>query len=226
MSKKKHEHGAEAEAAAGAPDRQPDGLTEEVAAADTAAAADGAGRDPATGAGAAGDEVAEDPAEDAATDPALALEVENAELREELAQQRDRLLRAAAELENLRKRTRREVQEAHRFARAEVLRPLLEVLDNFDRALGHAADNGDAGVDDAFHQGVAMIAQSFRQVLRDQGVEPIAAVGEDFDPARHEAVGQQPAPEGTESGTVIAVVQEGYTLGDLVLRASRVIVAQ
>ena len=252
MSEKKRENAA---GAAGAEDRdlreetsaagegadQREPLVEGAEAVDAAAAGAADPDTLATGAAAAPGEAADDgpgdAAEDAATDPVLVLEEEVAQLREDLAAERDRLLRTVAEMDNLRKRSRREVQEAHRFARAEALRPMLEVLDNFDRALAHADQNGGtdgeaadaaaAGTDAAaFRQGVGMIAQSFRQALRDQGVEPIAAVGEEFDPARHEAVGQQPAPEGTESGTVIAVVQEGYSLGDLVLRASRVIVAQ
>ena len=149
-------------------------------------------------------------------------EDEVALLQSELADNHDRLLRTMAEMDNLRKRTRREVLDSRRFAQADLLRPLLEILDNFDRALDHASD--DTG--EAFHQGVAMIAQNFRQTLLDHGVQPIEAEGCDFDPARHEAVGQQPAPEGTEPGTILNEVQPGYTLGDFVLRASRVIVAQ
>lgn len=156
-------------------------------------------------------------------DPVAALESEVATLKTELADNRDRLLRTVAEMDNLRKRTRREVLDSRRFAQADLLRPLLEVLDNFDRALAHASDAGDT---ESFEAGVAMIAQSFRQTLLDRGVRPIEAEGQQFDPVLHEAVGQQPAPEGTESGTILAVVQEGYMLEDFVLRASRVIVAQ
>jgi len=163
------------------------------------------------------DETPEDetPAEDA-------LEDEAASLRSELADSHDRLLRTVAEMDNLRKRTRLEVLDSRRFAQADLLRPLLEILDNFDRALDHASDD----TNEAFHQGVAMIAQNFRQTLLDHGVQLIEAEGCAFDPARHEAVGQQPAPEGTEPGTILTEVQPGYTLGDFVLRASRVIVAQ
>jgi len=166
------------------------------------------------------------------TDIAEATEVETGEpqderdteietLRAELAEQQDRLLRTVAEMDNLRKRTRREVVDSRRFAQADLLRPMLEILDNFDRALAAEATDSDA-----FRTGVEMIAQSFRQALQERGVEPIVAAGAVFDPAVHEAVGQQPASEDTESGTVLAVVQEGYTLGELVLRPSRVIVAQ
>jgi len=145
-----------------------------------------------------------------------------ASLQAELADSHDRLLRTVAEMDNLRKRTRREVLDSRRFAQADLLRPLLEILDNFDRALSHATDD----TSESFRQGVAMIAQNFRQTLLDQGVQPIETEGCAFDPAKHEAVGQQPAPEDTEPGTILTEVQPGYTLGDFVLRASRVIVAQ
>jgi molecular chaperone GrpE len=178
----------------------------------------------------------EAPGDAAADDPAAVLQRENDELKVELEAQRDRVLRLAAEMDNLRKRTRREVLDSRRFAQADVLRPLLEILDNFDRALNHAAETVgegegedadiDQGARDAFAQGVTLIAQSFRQMLRDQGVQPIEAEGKPFDPSLHEAVGRQPAPEGVETDTVLAEVQAGYTLDDFVLRPSRVIVAQ
>ncbi|MBD3220578.1 nucleotide exchange factor GrpE [bacterium] len=149
-----------------------------------------------------------------------------ARLEAELTEERDRRLRLMAEMENLRKRTRREVTESRRFAQAELLRPLLEILDNFDRALAHAPGEDEEATAETFQQGVEMIAQSFRQALIDRGVRPIEAAGREFDPSLHEAVGQAPASDETPSGTVVSVVQEGYTLDDLVLRASRVIVAQ
>jgi molecular chaperone GrpE len=161
------------------------------------------------------------------------------ELRDRLAAERDRLLRTAAELDNVRKRGRREVADARRFAQADILRPLLDVLDNFERALQHAPAgssekgpaeqrrrNAEDPAPDTFGEGISLIAQNFRQVLRDCGVSRIEAVGSPFDPALHEAVGQAPADQDTPSGTVLSEVQAGYLFGDLVLRASRVIVAQ
>jgi len=163
------------------------------------------------------------PEVDEAQDESAELVNDVERLEQELDEHRDRLLRTVAEMDNLRKRTRREVADSRRFAQADLLRPLLEVLDNFDRALDHAPDQGDG---QQFRQGVELIAQSFRQVLIDRGVRPIEAEGCEFDPARHEAVGQAPASDEAPAGTVVAVVQPGYTLDDMVLRASRVIVAQ
>ncbi len=156
------------------------------------------------------------------------LQAEVLRLETEVAVQRDRQLRTMAEMDNLRKRTRREVADSRRFAQAELLRPLLEVLDNFDRALHHAPEVDDESEERqaSFREGVSMIAKNLHQVLQDRGVKPINAAGCHFDPAQHEAVGQQPADDENESGSIMAVVQEGYTLGDLVLRPSRVIVAQ
>lgn len=136
---------------------------------------------------------------------------------------RDKWMRALAELDNLRKRGRREVEDARRFAQADVLRPLLEVADNFERAL-QAMDGSEEATAATVRQGVELIHQSFRTALKDRGVAVIEAAGQDFDPALHEAVAQVPSPDhGT--GTVIDVVQQGYRLGDLVLRPARVVIA-
>lgn len=151
-------------------------------------------------------------------------------LRLERDELHDRWLRLLAEMDNLRKRTRREVTDARRFAAADLLRAILEIQDNVERAL-HATDQvtGDqetpASVA-ALRQGVELIAQSFRQVLQDRGVEEIPAAGQPFDPALHEAVGQAPGGEDAETGTVLHVVQKGYMIDGLVLRPSRVILVQ
>jgi molecular chaperone GrpE len=151
------------------------------------------------------------------------LEVVTAE-RDEL---KDRWLRAVAELDNVRKRSRREVVEARRFAQADVLRSLLDVADNFERALASMAGEGEGDGDEAaagLREGVALIHQRFQAVLRDRDVTIIEALETEFDPNCHEAVGQAPR-EGTEHGTVIEVVQQGYRFGDMVLRPARVIIA-
>jgi molecular chaperone GrpE len=153
-----------------------------------------------------------------------------AETRRERDELQDRWLRAMAELDNLRRRTVRDIDEARRLALIEVFRRLLEVQDDFERALASipasSADDpsrapGDRLAD--FHHGVELIQQRLLGVLRDFGVAPIAALGEPFDPRLHEAVGHRDE-EGTESGTVVDVLQTGYTLGDVVLRPSRVFV--
>lgn len=144
-------------------------------------------------------------------------------LRRERDEAQDKWLRAMAEMDNLRKRTRREVVDARRFAQADALRGFLDVLDNLERALQSTAAAVDTGGPDPFRDGVELIRQKFRSVLQDQGVTPIEALGLHLDPLVHEAVGQLPR-EGSEPGTIIEVAQAGYRLGELVLRPARVII--
>jgi molecular chaperone GrpE len=149
-------------------------------------------------------------------------------LEEVLRAERDafegKWLRVVAELDNVRKRSRREVTETRRFTQAEILRSLLEVQDNFERALQSVGDNSDTGEPGGFREGVELIFQKFRGVLKDKGVEPMEALGAEFDPNFHEAVGQLPR-EDTEPGLVIEVVQQGFHFGDMVLRPARVIIS-
>lgn len=144
-------------------------------------------------------------------------------LRRERDEAQDKWLRAVAEMDNLRKRTRREVADAHRFAKADALRGFLDILDNLERALQSSAAGADTGAPDAFRDGIELIRQRMRGVLQEQGVTTIEAMGLHLDPAVHEAVGQLPR-EGSESGTIIEVAQPGYKLGELVLRPARVII--
>ena len=169
--------------------------------------------DPATD---AGDESAE--AEPVAEEPSgeAALAVERDAFHE-------KWLRAVAEMENVRKRARREVVDARRFAQADLLRPMLAVADDLERALGSMAEDGDATVE-SVREGVVMIRQRFENVLKERGVELVEAMDAAFDPAWHEAVGQIER-EGVEAGTVVEVVQQGYRLGDLLLRPARVIIS-
>ena len=145
-------------------------------------------------------------------------------LRLECEEYKEKWLRVLAEMDNVRKRSRRELVDGRRFAQAEVLRAFLDVHDNFERALQSMAGDDDTGNNKSLREGVELVFQSFRRVLKDQGVQPLEALEQDFDPAVHEAVGQY-AREGVESGKVIEVVQQGFKLGDMILRPSRVIIA-
>ena len=138
---------------------------------------------------------------------------------------KDKWLRAHAELDNVRKRARREIAEAQTFAVADVLRDLLDVLDNFERAAGAAA-GAPAGDAEAIRNGVGLIHGRLREILGARGLVPSpTAKGDLFDPSIHEAVMQMDG-EGVESGAVLEVAQAGYRLGDLVLRPCRVVVAR
>ncbi len=140
---------------------------------------------------------------------------------------RDKWLRAVAEQDNLRKRTRREVTEARTFATADVLRDVAEVLDDFERALAaDAAAENEAEGHAAFRTGVELIESRLRDALQRRGLERMnVEKGDEFDPRSHEAVAQVPGGD-VESGAVLEVIQAGYVLGEMVLRPARVVVAQ
>jgi len=150
------------------------------------------------------------------------LETFNEELQNEKEQLEDRLLRLAAEFDNYRKRTIREFQQVVDNANRDLILQLIDVLDNFQRALDSAKSAKDF---DAFHKGVELIYAHLHEILTRQGLEPIEAVGQPFDPHLHEAVMQidddQHPPE-----TVVDQMQPGYLLRDKLLRAPRVVVSR
>lgn len=127
--------------------------------------------------------------------------------------------RAAADYQNYKRRVEEERSEAARFASASLVINLLPLLDDLDRAL-HNIDATLAGL--TWVDGIRLIQRKFAAVLEVAGVQEIAADGETFDPAVHEAVSQAPG----EEGKVVAVVQKGYRLGDRVIRPAMVIVGQ
>ena len=168
------------------------------------------------------EESTEDSTEEAVEEPAPLTAEEI--LREERDSFEEKWLRVVAELDNVRKRSRREVLETRRFTQAEILRSLLEVQDNFERALQSAGESSDTGGVEALREGVELIFQKFRAILKEKGVQPMEVLGVDFDPAFHEAMGQLPR-EDTEPGLVIEVIQQGYHFGDMVLRPAKVIIS-
>ena len=175
-------------------------------------------------------EVDSAPTEGAETEPGEELPTTDAgALLDEITRERDgyhdKWLRAVAELDNLRKRTRRELADGRKFAVADLIRGLLEVLDNFERAFTSLQQHDNDADRDDFQSGVELIYQSLRAVLTERGVRRIEAQDRAFDPAQHEAIGQL-EQLGVPEGTVLEVVQQGYLLDDLVLRPSRVIVAK
>jgi molecular chaperone GrpE len=141
-------------------------------------------------------------------------------LKEELRAAHDKLLRALADFDNFRRRVERDRATAARSGKREVILPLLDVLDNFDRALAHI----DAAPP-ALAQGVQALHRSLLSVLDRQGVTPFDSVGESFDPRFHEAIGTVES-EDVESGAVAEDLQRGYRWGNEVLRPARVRVAE
>ena len=132
----------------------------------------------------------------------------------------DRLLRLAADFENYKKRAAREREEYVARANERLLKELLPILDDLERALAAAERHEEGQLED----GVRLTYKSLASLLERNGVQEIDAAGK-FDPHVHEALLQQPA-EDKESGDVIDVIQKGYTLGGRVVRPARVIVAE
>jgi molecular chaperone GrpE len=132
----------------------------------------------------------------------------------------DRLLRLAAEFDNYKKRTARERQEYVALANERLVKELLPVLDDLERALQAAAEHEEAQLED----GVRLVHRSLAQLLEREGVEEIDASGA-FDPHVHEAMLAQPSEE-AKTGDVLDVIQKGYKIGGRVVRPARVIVAE
>jgi molecular chaperone GrpE len=134
----------------------------------------------------------------------------------------DRALRLQAELDNVRKRMRREFDDAHRYREIDVLRDLLPVHDNMLRAIEAAEKASDV---ESLLSGFRMLSQQIEKLLEDHGCKLIQTEGVAFDPSVHDAVLQQAIP-GVEPGRVVGVASRGYSLHDRVVRPAQVIVAK
>jgi molecular chaperone GrpE len=134
----------------------------------------------------------------------------------------DRALRAQAELENFRKRTRREMDEERRYAAKSLISDLLPVIDNLDRAIAAASDANQAGGD--LLQGVRMVQSQFLSTLEHHHCRRVGSVGETFDPAKHQAIAQEASAE-HPAGSITRVTQFGYQLHDRVVRPAQVFVS-
>ncbi len=147
----------------------------------------------------------------------------NAELKADLAKEKDKFLRLFAEFENYKKRTTKERMELFRTAGQEVLSSLLPVLDDFERALKEIYKSSDKEL----YKGVELIDNKLRETLKSKGLEEIKVeTGDAFDPEVHEAITQIPAPDDKLKGKVIDVIEKGYQLGERVIRHPKVVVGQ
>lgn len=144
------------------------------------------------------------------------------EAKADVVKLRDQLLRTAADFDNYRKRSRRDVDDAHKKGSEEMLRTLLPVFDNLERAVVHAEQGNDAK---AIGEGVRMVLKQFTEQIGKVGIKRVVGVGQPFDPLVHEAI-QQVETADHPAGTVVAEVQPGYMLGDRLLRAAMVVVAR
>ena len=157
-------------------------------------------------------EVVETPGDDA-------IQLELTRLQQEAGQLRELYLRKLADFDNYRKRKDREVVEFRRQSNGELLRDLLPVVDNLERAL--AVSGGEIG---GVRAGVELTLRQFREVLTRHGITVVDPEGQPFDPSLHEAVSRLHTAE-AEPNTVMQVLQKGYRLGDRLLRAALVVVA-
>lgn len=149
----------------------------------------------------------------------LALEGEQQRLKDELGDQRDRFLRARADYENLARRTQKEAVDAARTAKAGLLLRLINVAETLERAVA------DLERMDAEHaKGVKLVLEDARKVLRDEGVKEVEGVGHMFNYRHHQAIERVETAQGKD-GTILEVVQRGYTMGTDVLRPGLVKVA-
>ena len=131
----------------------------------------------------------------------------------------DKYVRAVADLENHRRRAKRDVDDAKADARSRVLKEMLPVMDNLERAVAHGSGEGDAVL-----EGVRLVLRQFASALERLEVTPVLAEGQPFDPNLHEAIGQQESD--APPGTVVSVLQKGYRLADRLLRPAMVVVAR
>ncbi len=172
-------------------------------------------------------EAAEETSEQGAEDRSVASELE--ELRQQLEKKvsearenYDRFLRQVAELENFKKRAVREKGEALRYANENLIKDLLPILDNLERAVDHAKGGSDGK---PLVEGVEMVLKAFLDALNKHGVTQISAKGQPFDPERHEAIAQVESAE-CEPNRVVEEHHKGYYLLDRLLRPSLVSVAK
>jgi len=153
--------------------------------------------------------------QEAAPDPLEQAKAEQAKLK-------DQLLRTLADFDNFRKRSRRELTDMERRGRDDVIKELLPVFDNLDRAAVHAETATDVK---ALADGIVLVLRQFQDTLVKLGIERVPAVGHPFDPSVHEAV-QQMETSDFEPGTIAAEVQAGYKNSEKLIRPALVVVAK
>ncbi len=129
-------------------------------------------------------------------------------------------LRSQAEMENLKRRHQREKEEWRRFATEKLIKEILPVVDNLEKALGHSKENNSLG---SLREGVELTLKGLKEALERVGLAEVKAEGERFDPNYHEAISMQAHPE-KESGKVLQELQKGYTLNERLIRPAMVVV--
>lgn len=164
----------------------------------------------------------EDPEVPELTEEAVKLaEGTDVDVDAELAEQKDRVLRLQAEIQNLRSRQARELTDARQYAGIDLIRELLPVVDNIDRAIEAAGDSPEV---ESLLEGFKLVRQQLMTALSQHHCKEIPAAGEIFNPDLHQAILQQPSAD-VPAGEIMMVTQAGYQLHDRVVRAAQVIVS-
>lgn len=159
-----------------------------------------------------------------AHEQAVEEEVEAAEKKHEEVDYKEKYYYLLAEMQNMQKRTEKEMDSLRKYGNEKILKDLVEVIDNFERTLSFIKGDEDEKVKNIV-VGIDMINKQFIESLSKHGLRQIEALGKEFDPNFHEALAQQPA-EGKKDMEVIMVHQNGYTLNDRLVRPAKVIVAK
>jgi molecular chaperone GrpE len=172
----------------------------------------------------AGDSAKTDNNTDTATETAECTCEETIEtLRNEMNEYKDKYLRLSAEFDNYRKRTQREKMDLIKYASEDVLKGLLPVVDDFERAIRSTTTSTDI---EAVKQGLSLIHIKFLDFLKSNGIQEIQAIGQDLNTDLHEAITKIPAQEETQKGKIVDVVEKGYMLNEKVVRFSKVVVGE
>ncbi|NOZ55746.1 MAG: nucleotide exchange factor GrpE [Calditrichaeota bacterium] len=165
-------------------------------------------------------EAAEETEEQPVAEEAAEKEAKEAE-EERVKELEDRLLRLMAEFDNFRRRTREQQAQIAVDSKAELVKKLLPVIDDF----GHMMEHADADAD-AVAEGARLIYKKLVDILTSEGLEPLASVGDPFDPEVHEAVAVQPVDDPEKDHKVLAVTKQGYRFKGRVIRPAQVVVGQ
>ncbi len=158
------------------------------------------------------EEGAEEPQEDELT-----------QLEQALQEKEEQVLRLSAEIANIQRRHKTEVQNAAKYRSQSLATQMLSSIDNLERALAIEADDE---ASENMKRGIQMVLESMQHAFKEEGIEEINPKGEIFDPNFHQSVSSVPLEEGQEANTVVEVYQKGYVLKDRVLRPAMVVVAQ
>lgn len=161
--------------------------------------------------------------EDNTTATETVMEDELSVLKREIGEQKDKYLRLFAEFDNFKKRNAKERLELFKTAGQEVIRELLPILDDFQRADKALTQDNNA---ENYANGVKLIQEKLVKTLQIKGLKAIESIGKDFDVSQHEAIAEVPVTDETQKGKIIDEVENGYTLNDVIIRYAKVVVGK